>query len=142
VAAHFGEAIALTGWHAPAEVAAGGQMTVTLWWEAASTPDRDYTAFIHLLAADGTQITGFDQAPGGLRFPTQAWRSGDQIVAQFPLTVPPATPAGNYGVWVGLYDAASAGFARLPVVAADGQLVANQMLHLGPVEIDTAESSQ
>ncbi len=135
VSAQFGESVRLAGLQAPAALEAGATLTVTLLWEAASTSNRDYVAFIHLLTDDGTQVAGHDQAPGGARFPTHAWRPGDQVVGQMPLTVAADTPPGRYTLWLGLYDAASAGLERLPVTANNDLPIANHMVQIGAVEV-------
>jgi hypothetical protein len=133
--AEFGESLRLAALQTPTELDAGATMTVTLLWEAASIPNRDYTAFVHLLSSDGTQVGGFDQAAGGARFPTHAWQPGDRIVGTLPVQVAADTPPGLYTLWVGLYDGASAGLDRLPVTADSGLPSANEMLQIGTIQI-------
>ena len=132
VDAAFGARIGLDGAAYPATVAAGAPLTVTLLWQGLAAPGMDYTAFVHLVAADETLVAGYDQGPGGLRFPTRAWQVGDQALSRFPLTVPPNTPPGEYTLWVGLYDA---GAVRLPVTDEGGRPVAHERVALGRVII-------
>jgi hypothetical protein len=131
----FGEAIALVGQHQAARVAAGEALTVTLLWEARASPVVDYTAFVHLLDSNGTWVAGFDQSPGGTRFPTRAWAAGDQVLGEMVLQLPQELPPGDYATWLGLYDAASAGAARLPLLEADGRPSAHEMIQLGRIVV-------
>ena len=118
----FGGVIQAVGAALPAEatIAEGAPLTVTVLWEALGTPATDYTAFVHLRAAEGGQAAGFDQAPAGARFPTRYWRAGDRIGSDFPLTLPADLAPGVYEVWLGLYETASGGALRLPVTDAAG----------------------
>jgi hypothetical protein len=120
-AATFGDVITLIGYHAPATLPSPGSVfTPTLAWEARGRPATDYTAYVHLLDAQGQQVAGYDRTPAADRFPTSRWRSGDNIISTFPLTLPPDLPPGEYQLWVGLYETASGGALRLPVTAAGG----------------------
>jgi hypothetical protein len=44
-------------------------------------------------------------------------------------------PAGEYSTWLGLYESASAGDARVPAAAADGRTVAHEMVELRRVTV-------
>lgn len=134
-AVRFGEGLVLSGVHLPAMVTAGQPLTVTLLWEAAVPLGTDLTAFVHLLGADGAPVTGFDQGPGGARFPTRNWQTGDRVVQTLALTPPATTLPGVYALWVGVYTAASGGANRLPVTAAGELESAHAMVRLGDVEI-------
>jgi hypothetical protein len=131
----FGESIALVGWLQPQQVAAGETLTVTLLWEAMSAPGVDYTAFVHLLDWNGNWVAGYDQAPGGTRFPTRVWAAGDQVLSEVAVLAPEDLPPGEYATWLGLYDAASAGATRLPLLEADGFTTANDMIELGSITV-------
>lgn len=133
VQVRFGETIALAALHHTQEVAAGEAMTVTLLWEATGSAGIDYTAFVHLLDRNGNWVAGFDQAPVGTRFPTRVWQAGDQAVGEMVVQITEDVPPGEYTLWLGLYDAASAGAVRLPVAQAEGRTVAHDMVELGIV---------
>lgn len=121
-AAVFGDVIRLDGYHAPQAIspAASGVLTVTLAWQALAQPATEYTAYVHMLDAQGRQVAGYDRAPAADRFPTSRWRSGDRIFSAFPVSLPPDLPAGEYQLWAGLYETASAGTLRLPLTDAGG----------------------
>ena len=74
------------------------------WLDAPSTANT----FVHLGTADGVPLAQADRGVAGLP-------NGELAVA---LLVPPGTPAGRYGVYVGLYDPATG--ARVPVTSPAG----------------------
>ncbi len=133
--ATFGDVITLAGHTAPEELSltSGAPLTVTLLWEASGPPAADYTAYVHLLDANGRQVAGYDQAPAPRRFPTDHWRAGDRILSTFPLTLPADLPPGEYQLWVGLYETASAGALRLPVTEAGGLPAGDGQVEIGRV---------
>lgn len=126
----FGSVIRLTAVDFPPQLTVGNTepMTVTLIWDALGTPATDYTAFVHLLDKDGQRVSGFDQAPA-LRFPTRYWRQGDRIVTQFALQ--PPTASGEFALWVGLYETASAGTLLLPITESAGQITGDGRVQIG-----------
>jgi len=128
--AEFGTVIKLAAVDFPAQLTVGDTkpITVTLVWDAISTPATDYTAFVHLLDERGQRASGFDQAPA-LRFPTRYWRQGDRIVTQFPL-VPPTT-AGEFALWVGFYEAESGGTLLLPITESADQTTGDGRVLVG-----------
>lgn len=128
--AEFGTVIKVAAVDFPAQVAVGdtASFTVTLVWDAIGTPATDYTAFVHLLDANGERASGFDQEPA-LRFPTRYWRQGDRIVTQFSLT--PPTAAGEFALWVGLYEADSGGTLLLPITQSAGQTTGDGRVLIG-----------
>jgi hypothetical protein len=121
--------------HLPATVAAGRPLTVTLLWEADAPLATDLTAFVHLLGPDGAQVAGFDQGPGGERFPTHYWQAGDRVAQTLALTPPASTPDGVYPLWIGVYVAGSGGADRLTVQESGGLENAHAMVHIGDVRI-------
>lgn len=145
--AAFGNVIRLGGYRAPSEVTlaaqqaatatleAGTILTTTIAWEADGPPATDYTAYVHMLDTQGHQVAGYDRTPAGDRFPTSHWRSGDQIVSTFALSLPPDLPAGDYQLWVGLYETASAGALRLPVTDAGGLPAGDGQVQIGSVTV-------
>ncbi len=117
----FGDAIHLVGYGFPDATPLAEQrwLTVTLLWEALSTPQADYTAFVHLLDGDGQQVAGADEAPDEGRFPTHRWRAGDRILSEFRLPLPLGRSPGVYQIRVGLYESGTSGERRLPVAKAN-----------------------
>jgi hypothetical protein len=128
------------GLHQAQSIAAGDTLTVTLLWEAVASPGVDYTAFVHLLDSDGAWVAGYDQTPGGTRFPTRVWSAGDQVLSEMVVLLPEDLPPGEYTTWLGLYEAASAGATRLPVLEADGHKTAHEMIELGTITVSAPVS--
>ncbi len=131
----FGDGLALMGVQMPATVQAGETLSVTMLWEATEPLSTDLTAFVHLLGANSAPLAGYDQSPGGDRYPTHAWLAGDRVVQTMTLAVPEDAPPGVYTAWVGVYPAHSGGAERLPVTEAGGRQRAHQMVRLGDVRV-------
>jgi hypothetical protein len=85
----------------PDALAPGETLTVTLYWQAESTPLDDYTLFLHLLDADGNLVAQQD-APPLPAFPTSTWAAGDRFVTTHTLTSP-ADSSAPYRLYAGLY---------------------------------------
>lgn len=75
----------------------------TVYWQAQSTVDRDYTVFVHLLDASGKTIEQIDRQPLKSAFPTSAWKAGEVVADTFDL---PAA-SNQMELEFGLYDAAT-----------------------------------
>jgi len=114
----FGEAVRLLGVNEAAEIPArpGQTITVTLVWQALSTPPRDLVRFVHMLGVDGKPLAQADSLPcsGACRSPS--WLPGEVLVEQARLTIPDGLAAGQYSLAAGWYDATT--FQRLPVSEA------------------------
>ncbi|MFN8491978.1 MAG: DUF2142 domain-containing protein [Caldilineaceae bacterium] len=137
VGAQFGQVIQLSRYDQPREISAAttNTFTVSILWDAINTPATDYTAFVHLLGADGKPVTSFDRAPAGERFPTSLWRKGDRILSEYALALPKALRPGDYAVWVGLYETKSGGTLRLPVTEKAGHKTGDGEVLLGKVVV-------
>jgi 4-amino-4-deoxy-L-arabinose transferase-like glycosyltransferase len=110
----FGEAMALRGYRLSAtSVRAGETLVLTLYWEAAARPRRDFTVFNHVTALDGTLWGQKDAPPGGGPRPTSRWRPGEAVADRHEITIKPDTPAGTYDLFTGLYELET--LQRLPV---------------------------
>ncbi len=133
--AQFGNVIQLSTIDVPAQITLGNTetMTVTLVWDAIGVPATDYTAFVHLLDAGQNRVIGFDQVPA-LRFPTRFWRNGDRIVSQF--AVQPPSTAGEFALWVGLYESESNGTVRLPITMDAGRMTRDGQVMIGNITVE------
>jgi hypothetical protein len=116
-------------------VAAGSMLPVRVLWQTLGRPATDYTAFVHLRAADGQQVAGVDEAPAQGRFPTSYWAAGDQILSEFVLPLPAELSPGTYELWLGLYESASAGALRLPVTDSGNLPSSDGEVQIGTVQI-------
>jgi hypothetical protein len=85
-----------------------------LYWQTDAQPSAMYTAFVHVLDADGVTITQVDQWPGGR--PSDTWADGEVIVDTYAIPLPEnATPVQ---LAIGLYTAENG--LRLPITDAAG----------------------
>lgn len=135
LAVTFDDHMRLIAARTPAEVAAGkDELPIALLWASTGTPGQDYTAFVHLFDAAGQRAAGFDQPPAASRYPTSRWRSGDRVLSEFAVPLPPDLPVGTYDLWVGLYPSDSEGDVRLAVTASD-RPVQDQAVLLGAVVV-------
>ncbi len=91
------------------------RIVLSLYWQptAAAPPPRDYSVYVHLLAADGTLLRAFDGEMAGGTYPTRFWRAGESLLDYRMLRVPEDIPPGPATLRIGLYDPLSG--EQLPV---------------------------
>jgi hypothetical protein len=112
----FGEVAQLSGFHlAYIDEVLG----LNLLWTPLTTPDRDYTIFVHVLDETDQLVTGNDTQPRSGQYPTTIWTPGEHILDRHTLSLPPDLPAGQYRVALGVYYQPTG--ERLPLVLADGR---------------------
>ncbi|MFQ5613971.1 MAG: glycosyltransferase family 39 protein [Anaerolineae bacterium] len=97
----------------------GESFTLSLYWTASVHVEAPYTAFTHLIAADGFNRAGQDNPPVWGTYPTTQWQPGETITDKYTLTVPPGTPPGDHRLRLGWYHPDT--LARVPVVDGAGQ---------------------
>ncbi|MFN2137388.1 MAG: hypothetical protein ACK2UK_15615, partial [Candidatus Promineifilaceae bacterium] len=113
--ARFEQGISLLGYNATADNAPGRPLCVTLYWQAEQALTKDYTVFLHLVAADGFVQAQHDSPPVFGYVPTSAWKPGEIAADLHCLAVPVSLPPGTYEVQAGLYDSATG--ERLAILA-------------------------
>jgi hypothetical protein len=111
VGATFGAAAELVGYAVQAPPASQS-LTLTLVWRALSTPETGLKVFVHLADPSGRIWAQSDAVPAGWTRPTTGWVEDEYIVDAHTLALQADRPAGDYTLWVGLYDPVSG--ARLP----------------------------
>lgn len=77
---------------------------LTLVWEALETIPKNYTVFVHVLAADGSSLLGYDQPPRNGARHTTTWQVGETIIDPRVIPIPAEMPPGEYSLEIGLYD--------------------------------------
>jgi hypothetical protein len=86
----------------------GGEGQVILYWERVSERPipHAYKAFVHVAAdpQDQMRIAQHDEMPVRSKYPTTCWQRGQIVEDRMPLNIPPNAQAGEYLVFVGLYD--------------------------------------
>ncbi|MEJ5308949.1 MAG: 6-pyruvoyl-tetrahydropterin synthase-related protein [Anaerolineae bacterium] len=116
LAADFGSEIRLLGYGMQRE---GDVVTLVLWWQAATSPARDYKRFVHLYDPATENIVAQDDAmPRAWTYPTTWWAAGEVVSETVTLDIG-AVPPGDYRLGVGWYDPAT--LDRLPATDAAGQ---------------------
>jgi hypothetical protein len=129
----FGGMIDLVGADLPAQAQAGGQLPFTLHWQASAAVRFDYSAFAHLIDAQGNKVAQLDYQPYDAMgpLPTSAWPIGWPVTDAQKITLPPDLPPGDYTLLVGLYNWQSG--SRLP---AQGEgVIGGDAVQLGPLRV-------
>jgi 4-amino-4-deoxy-L-arabinose transferase-like glycosyltransferase len=94
----FGGEISLHHWQV---TPTAEQLTITLYWQAETRPQRNYTAFVHLLNKAGEVVTQQDRPPGG--YPTVDWAEDEVVIDRYSVTLPADLPPGDYLLQTGFY---------------------------------------
>jgi len=86
----FGDDILLAGGKATRNHATGEEV-ITLAWQAAGTPDHDWSISVRLVQA-GSEITQMDrQHPVSGAYPTTRWLPGEVVADAYPFVLPAGT---------------------------------------------------
>lgn len=109
--ANLDQLIQLTGY---SQQLTDGQLHLTLFWQALTSPAIDYTVFVHVRNAAGETVAQQDSQPVGGNYPTSHWQAGETIIDPVTLNLPAELPPGQYKLVVGLYRLDT--LARLPVI--------------------------
>ncbi|MDW8252412.1 MAG: glycosyltransferase family 39 protein [Chloroflexota bacterium] len=88
----------------------GSELQIELVWQAAATPDRNWSVFVHLVGPDGRIAAQRDGPPGGGEAPAVSWLPGEVLIDRRTLSA----PAGPLRLVVGLYDPVTGERARSP----------------------------
>lgn len=98
------ESISLVGYDvSPANLAAGDQVEISLYWHVDQDLQIDYTSYVHLVAPDGTGLAQSDHRPGGDFYPSSDWQVGETLRDKHTLTLPADLPDGEYRLRAGMY---------------------------------------
>jgi uncharacterized membrane protein len=121
-ATEFGGQVRLDGWRLGGEtVSPGAAAPLVFSWHAIQRPLMDYSLFVHLIDENGNKVAQVDWQPRD-RFgprPLTTWRTGQSIVDEQVLPLPPDLPPGRYQLILGLYDWQTG--ERLPVAGANAR---------------------
>lgn len=100
----LGDGIALLGVDVlPEPPRAGASLYVQAHWRVTAAPEQDWTVFVHVVAADGTVVAGYDRPPGNGALPTPRWQPGWRVLDEVEVPLPSDLPPGDYGLRLGLY---------------------------------------
>lgn len=125
--ADLGEQVRFLGYAVePQTLKAGGELHLTLYWQARAPMDVSYKVFTHLLDAGASMWGQVDAFPVNGTRPTTGWLPGEIIVDRYQIPIDPAAPPGEYFVELGMYDPDT--LERLPVVIDGQRLPQNRIL--------------
>ncbi len=115
----------------------GETIHFTIYWQAVSPADVDYTVFTHLTGPGkgptGTKIWAqADGQPGGGSYPTSAWDAGEIILDRYEIPIAKDTPPGTYQIEVGMYLLKT--MQRLPVTGPSGEQPGDRVV-LGTISV-------
>ncbi|MBL8620480.1 MAG: sulfatase [Myxococcales bacterium] len=123
----LGPDVRLLAVDAPAEVRPGQTFSITWTFEARGRLTGGWKVFVHVEGPGGGRFTA-DHAPAR---PFEWWRRGQYIRYTIDASVPPSAPAGDYGMWIGLWRKA----ARQPVRAPAGVPVVDNRVKVATVRV-------
>ena len=109
LAVRAGDFASLAGFDVePSAFARGDTVRVRLYWDAAKSADRNFTAFVHLVGPNNPATHSplwaqDDKQPGGGTYPTTRWQNGETIVDEYVFKVPPEAVPGKYQIETGMY---------------------------------------
>ncbi len=134
---NLGDKAALYGYDLSTEVLRPGDtLYLTLYWQALESMDTSYTVFTHLLDED-SQVRGqMDSVPMDGARPTTGWVPLQYLRDEYQLTVDGDAPPGKYLIEVGMYDAGTPDFRRLPLVDSAGNVLDNRIVLGVPLRIE------
>ena len=130
----LGESVLLQGYDLSGTLQSGVPLTLTLYWQAQTTLDRDYTVFVHLLDESGTMLAQDDGPPRAGWYPTSAWEAGDVVVDVRRLDVPELLAGQAVHVLVGMYLPDD--LTRLPVLDSAGAPLPDGIVPLFATQVD------
>ena len=110
----------------------GAALQLILYWQALEEMVVSYTVFAHLLDAEEQVWGQMDSVPLSGEAPTTSWVAGEVISDPYEIMVDADTPAGDYVIEIGMYDASTG--RRLLVSTDEAQAEADRLL-LGEVQI-------
>ena len=92
--------------------------------------DLDRNFFVHLVDSGGKLRAQEDRSA----YPTSSWQDDDIVWQWYDLALPPAAPAGDYYLELGIYDANAPGQPRLNILDANGNVLDNHV-RVGPFQL-------
>lgn len=133
VQVNFGDELMLLGYEMPeSPVPADEPLVVTLYWQALTPVDNEYSVGLHLVDGEGRRFGQHDSFhPAGL--PVTRWQADQYGRDQHRLEIWPGTPPGTYFLKVFVYDTVTG--RRLEILNEIG-LPAGVEYDLGQIIVD------
>ncbi len=114
----FDDTMRLVGYELPAGLtyAAGDALPISLYWMTDAPIAGNYTVAFYVRDGNGMPIAQIDSAPAFM--PTHTWIVGAPVWDNRAVELPPDLPAGDYQLWVKVYEYTDAAH-DLPVTSGD-----------------------
>ena len=106
----------------------GGQIPLTLYWQAGGPMILPFKVFTHLVDAEGNIWAQHDAPPGGGCCPVNTWVEDEVIVDEHPIALGADLLPGTYWLVVGMYDEETE--IRVPAYDADGTPLAHDQIEI------------
>jgi hypothetical protein len=132
LAASLADKVLLLGYNIESGFRPGDGLHLTLFWQALTEMDRDYTVFTHLVDKEGNFWGQKDNEPADGFYPTGQWKADEIVRDQYDIAISPEAPPGEYRIEVGMYLAETG--ERLPVLG-EGMDRAQRIILLSPMQI-------
>lgn len=127
VGVSLGEAARLLGFDLEsAQVAPGGRLRLTLYWEPLGPTRRPHAVFTHVEDGQGGLWGQDDHPPGWSSFSTTQWGEGQPLADEYVVLLRGDMPPGEYDLLMGMYDP-DAG-QRLRIYDENGQDIGDALL--------------
>jgi hypothetical protein len=123
-----------------ADAYAGGQVLLTLYWQAEGPMVQPFKVFTHLLDGQGVTVAQHDAEPGGGCCPANTWAEGEVIVDEHPIALGADLAPGRYDLVAGMYDPEAD--SRLPAYDAGGQQLAGDRIQIDGVVVGPAPGGE
>jgi hypothetical protein len=132
LAISLADKVLLLGYNIESGFRPGDGIHLTLFWQALTEMDRDYTVFTHLVDKEGNFGGQKDNEPADGFYPTGQWKAGEIVRDQYDLAISPEAPPGMYWIEIGMYLAETG--ERLPVLG-EGVDRVQRVILLSPVQV-------
>ncbi len=104
VAVDFNRQIRLTGYHLNQPLTPGGELKLTLFWQADAPIAVDFSVFVQLVGPANQILAQNDSKPQDGFYPTSSWQPGESIIDQHTFPLPGDISPGRYDLLVGFYE--------------------------------------
>jgi hypothetical protein len=111
----------------------GGQIGLTLYWQARGATDRPYKVFTHLSQDGLLPLAQHDGMPGEGCCPPDTWVQGEVVVDRHVIPLAADLVPGTYRLTAGMYHEATG--ERLPVTTAQGGALGDGQIPVAEVRI-------
>jgi hypothetical protein len=134
-AVRFEDKIALLSVDIPEKrLTPGGQLTLTLTWQALAEMSEDYTVFVQVVDQQDRIVGQVDAWPQQGTYPTTAWSPGEIVKDPYLVRLDSELPPGQYKLYLGWYLLET--LRRLPVLDQDGRAVDDKVVVPGLIMPD------